>query len=135
MAFVDWTDSFSVNVAEIDKQHQGLVGMLNDFYDAVMAKAGDEAISKLIDGMANYTVTHFQTEEKYFDKFNYPETAAHKKEHADFVEKVQEVQAKLKSGRMVVPLEISNFLKTWLSKHILGSDKKYTKCFNDNGLK
>jgi hemerythrin len=31
-------------------------------------------------------------------------------------------------------MEVMNFLKDWLQKHIKGIDKKYTRCFNEHGL-
>ena len=88
MAFIDWDDSFSVKVKEIDAQHKRLVDMLNELYDAMRQGKGKEVLGKIIGGLIEYTDVHFKTEEKYFDKFGYPETEAHKKEHSDFVQKV-----------------------------------------------
>jgi hemerythrin len=31
-------------------------------------------------------------------------------------------------------IEIVNFLKDWLQKHIMGVDRKYMECFSRNGL-
>ena len=35
MALINWDDSFSVNVAEIDQQHQTLVSMINDLNESI----------------------------------------------------------------------------------------------------
>ena len=35
MAFIQWNPSFSVNVKILDEQHQMLVKMINDLYDAM----------------------------------------------------------------------------------------------------
>jgi len=37
MALINWHPSFSINIEEIDKQHQLLVKMINDLYDAMNA--------------------------------------------------------------------------------------------------
>jgi hemerythrin len=135
MAFIQWDDSFSVNVREIDQQHQKLVGMLNEFEERLRQNP-QQAFQALLDSLVEYTQYHFATEEKYFKKFSYPDARAHIEEHRKFVEKVLGVRSNfIKRGELILFFEITNFLKDWLTTHIKGSDKAYAKCFNDNGLK
>ncbi len=51
MPLIQWNESFSVNVVEIDKQHQKLVGMINDLYDAMHQGKGNDVLGKIIDGL------------------------------------------------------------------------------------
>jgi hemerythrin len=44
MALIQWNDSLSVNVVEIDKQHQKLVRMINELNDAMRQGKGKEAL-------------------------------------------------------------------------------------------
>jgi len=134
MAFINWDDSFSVNVKEIDAQHKKLVNMLNELYDAMRQGKGKEILGKTISGLIEYTDVHFKTEEKYFDKFGYPETEQHKKEHSDFVQKVLDFKKDFESGKLTLTVKVMNFLKEWLQNHIKGSDKKYSAFFNEHGL-
>ena len=46
MAIIQWNDSLSVNVVEIDKQHQKLVAMINDLNDAMRQGKGKDASRK-----------------------------------------------------------------------------------------
>lgn len=133
MAYFTWDDSYSVNVREIDLQHQKLVGMINEFYDSV-GKMPDQALFTLIGKLVNYTQYHFSTEEKYFEQFSYPGTKEHTEEHRKFTAKVLDVKKKVEEGRLVISTEITSFLKNWLSHHIKEVDKAYSKCFNDHGL-
>lgn len=135
MPIIEWNDSFSVNVAEIDFQHKKLVSMINELNDAMAKGKGKDAIGKIIDGLVSYAGTHFATEEKYFDMFKYPGSLSHKKEHADFVKKVGEFQEGFSKGDLALTIEVMRFLKDWLTKHILGLDKKYGPFFNEKGLK
>lgn len=134
MALIEWSNDLSVNVAEIDKQHQKLVMMLNDLHDAMKQGKGHEIIGKIITELINYSVVHFATEEKYFVQFNYPDTDSHKKEHADFVQQVSIFNDGFKKGKLMLTIDVVKFLREWLRKHIMGTDKKYTQFFNDNGL-
>jgi hemerythrin len=135
MPLIQWNDSLSVNVSEIDKQHQRLVQMINELHDAMLQKKGVSVLGPLVDGLIKYADTHFKEEEKYFVRFAYSETAAHKKLHADFVTKVLDFKKKFEANTVGLSMEVMTFLSNWLQGHIKGEDKKYTACFNANGLK
>lgn len=134
MALINWDASLSVNVQEIDKQHQKLIKMINKMHAAMTEGKGKAVIGKMISELANYAQIHFQTEEKYFDKFDYPHTDEHKKEHEKFVKKVSEFKEDYESGQLGLTIQLMNFLRDWLTNHIKGSDKKYSDFFNEKGL-
>lgn len=135
MALITWNESYSVNVAEIDRQHQKLIGMVNELNEAMKIGKGKEKVGKILSELVSYTVTHFKAEEKYFDQFGYPETDQHKKEHAAFIEKVTDFKSEFESRSLFLTIEVMNFLSDWLKNHIMGTDKKYSRFFNEKGLK
>ncbi len=133
MSFMDWKDSYSVNVKEIDDQHRILFKMISEFYENIESY-DQKLLSKLLKSLVEYTEFHFSTEERYFRLFKFEEAGDHVREHQIFVAKVKDFSNRLNDERMVMSLEITNFLKMWLTEHIDGTDRKYTKCFNDNGI-
>jgi len=135
MALINWTDNLSVGVKVSDDQHKKLIDLINKLNDAMRVGRSKEVISEIIAGLANYTVTHFATEEKYFDQFGYPGAASHKREHNDFVKKVSDFKEGFDKGNLMLSIDITKFLRDWLVKHIQGTDKKYTSFFNEHGLK
>ncbi len=135
MPLIQWDDSFSVNVVEIDLQHKKLVGMLNELYEAMIVGKADAILGEVIDGLVRYAVIHFQTEEKYFDKFKYPKTNIHKKQHSDFTQKAAQFKDDFAQGKVCLSVEVMRFLSNWLKDHIKGSDKEYGPFFNEHGLK
>ena len=135
MALFEWNAAYSVNVTEIDGQHQRLVTMINDLNDAMKQGKGKDILSGIIGKLFAYAGSHFATEEKYFAKFAYPAAASHKLEHNNFVKKVSEFKNSFDSGRLALTIEVINFLKDWLKNHIQGTDKKYGPFFNEKGLK
>ncbi len=126
MALLTWNDSYSVKVDKMDEQHQKLFGLINSFYDEVGKQSQDKLIFDLIAGMKDYTILHFNEEEQLMQQCNYPGLTEHKKEHADFISKVSDLEEKLKSGKMIISFEITNFLKDWIKKHINESDQQYS---------
>ncbi|MBW1846681.1 MAG: hemerythrin family protein [Deltaproteobacteria bacterium] len=134
MAFMKWSTNLSVNVAEIDSQHQHLVNFINDLSAAMKEGKGKDSLAEIITGLVLYAKTHFATEEKYFDKFGYPETFSHKQEHNMFIEKVTEFKNDFDNGSQLLSVPILSFLRDWLVNHINVSDMKYSGFFNEKGL-
>jgi hemerythrin len=134
MAIIQWNDTLSVKVREIDSQHQRLVKLINDLDDAMRVGKGREVMGKIVSELASYTRVHFSTEEKYFDKFGYPEAPGHRAEHQKFIEEVARFKGDFDSGRIGLTIKVMNFLSDWLTKHIQGTDKKYAPFFNEKGL-
>ena len=131
---IQWDNSLSVNVFEIDTQHQRLVKMINELNDAMRVGKSNEILGKIFNGLISYVQVHFSTEEKYFDQFKYPETGEHKKEHAILTAQVTDFAAKFKKGELGLSISLMNFLSDWLGKHIKGTDQKYSTFFHANGL-
>ncbi|MGD8835500.1 MAG: bacteriohemerythrin [Desulfobacteraceae bacterium] len=134
MAYMNWTDKLSVGIEEIDSQHKKLIQMINEFYDGVISD-DKIAMGRLLTSLIDYTISHFATEEKYMKLFNYPGAATHIEEHRSFTDKVSDIKKRFGSGELVLSLEITNFVKVWIIKHVLGIDKMYSQCFISNGLK
>ncbi len=134
MALLEWSDALKVNVAVIDRQHQRLVQMINDLNDAMKKGKGKDILGKILEEMVRYAMTHFSTEETYFDRYQYPEASKHRAEHAAFVDKVKQFKSDYEHNRVGLSIEILNFLSDWLVKHIQGSDKRYGLFFNQKGL-
>lgn len=135
MALAHWKNEYSVNIAKIDSQHKKLFDYLNEINDALVNKKPKEELGKIIEKIVKYAVEHFKTEEHYFDMYKYPKASSHKLEHQAFIKKVKEFQADYNNGKVLLSLKIINFLKDWLTKHILGTDKAYSQFLNEKGVK
>jgi len=134
MAIITWQDKYSVGIKEIDMQHKQLIAMINELNDAMLAGKGKEALLPVLNKLAGYCVSHFAVEEKYFDTYAYPESADHKDKHRKMTAKVKALIADVQSGRSTISVEVMSFLKNWLDKHIMETDKKYGPYLNSKGL-
>lgn len=126
----------STGIGVFDADRKKLVGVVNNLYDAVQGGQGKEALGKILDGLIDYTKSHFGREEDYMTKHGYPDIVTRKNEHANLTRQVLDVQSKYKSGvTSTLSLEVLNFLKNWLIKHIQGTDKKYVPFLSSKGAR
>jgi hemerythrin len=131
MALMEWTEKLSVGVGQFDEEHKRLIGLLNELAEAMSTGHGKQALGPILDALIVYTKTHFDNEERLMKLRGYPEYEAHKKEHDALNKQVLDVRAKFQAGATsALSIELMTFLKSWLSKHILGTDQKYTAFFN-----
>ena len=123
---VFWNDIYSVDFEVIDNQHKELVRMTNTLFDGCKkgSTSADAVFMQTIRGAVEYAQTHFFTEEKYMKMTDFPDMAAHKKEHESFVSVVLESVKNFEEGNSE-PIVLARFLKTWLLTHIAEVDKKY----------
>lgn len=135
MALMTWDESMSVGVRELDAQHQRLVSYLNSLFDAMSKGQGSEMLKPILNGLIEYTVTHFAAEERYMKQFSYPSFAKHKEEHDALTWKAQDLKKKFDAGQSMISVETLTFLKTWLTEHIKGTDQQYGAFFQKNGLR
>jgi len=134
MALINWTEAFSVNIAEIDKQHQCLIELVNQLHEAMKTGKGNDVIGLVLSDLLSYTTFHFGTEEKYFQQYEYPESFRHKMEHDQLRRQAKKLHSDYSEGKITITIEVLNFLKDWLNTHILQSDKKYAPFLNSKGL-
>ncbi|NJB67362.1 hemerythrin-like metal-binding protein [Desulfobaculum xiamenense] len=132
---INWTSDLSVGLKEIDDQHKKLVKLINELYRAMKHGHGRDVIKGILAELVDYTVYHFGTEEKYFDRFGYADTASHKRIHKKFTDTVADFAAKYTSGTADVSTEIMDFLRDWLTGHIKGTDKKYSSFLREHGVR
>jgi len=125
MPFISWQTDYQIGVAEIDEQHQRLVEMVNSLHEAMKSGSGKSLVPKVLNELVEYTVTHFNTEERLMQETRYPHYLQHKRQHDELTQQVVQMKSVIDSGKPVNTIEIMNFLKGWLINHILGSDKQF----------
>lgn len=125
MGYIEWTAALGVGIPAIDSQHRQLVDIINRLAAAANAKAATEELDSILGELEDYGRYHFSLEEEAFAKVSYPGTSAHVAEHRAFLARLAGFEASFRPGRAEVGEEILSYLRTWLTRHISFSDKKY----------
>jgi hemerythrin len=135
MALIEWKESLSVSIPKYDNQHKKLIALINQLHEAMSAGKGKDVLGKVFAELLDYTKTHFADEEAEFKKHAYPEYPLHKSEHDRLTNEVKKYYEEFMAGKGSLSIEIQAFLRDWLQKHIMGTDKKYVPFMTSKGVK
>ncbi len=121
-----WDNHFNTGIQEIDIQHQKLVSILNHLATNITYKANRDELNLILDELTQYTLYHFETEEKIWQKYLLGDSLEieHQNIHQEFIETVISFREKLNSSSLdKLATEILSFLARWITVHILQSDR------------
>ncbi len=119
-----WDESYSIGIPVIDEEHKKLLALVNRFLKALHTKDEKAVIASTFDSLIEYTEKHFANEEEFMAKHKYPALKEHKKEHQRLAKQVVEMN---KDRDYVFSDNIADFLISWLTNHIMLTDKKYAE--------
>ena len=131
--FFPWDDKLITGIAFVDRDHKRLVEMVNTLHQAMKEGKGMKVIGPILDEFVAYTGGHFAREEAVFDKYNFPDTIAHKAIHNKLVDTVLSVVADYKAGNFAVGIDLLMVAKAWLLEHIMGQDMEFVPFFLKHG--
>lgn len=144
MRFVQWDDAYSINVTEVDRQHQQLFDLINELHEAMTDGRARHTVAAVVHEMQtmattlkqlmDYTSYHFSTEETYMVEHAYPERDEHMAAHAHFIERVHAFKQDFDCGEALHPVEIVEVIRDWWQSHILVVDKRLGAFLNERGL-
>jgi len=124
-----WKDEYSLGVEKVDRQHRHLFELVNKLIERSDSSAGSTLVSETLTEMLNYAKEHFADEEELMREHGYPELESHKEQHTYFIGTTAELSINALNKQSMVLDEIVEFLKIWLTLHILKYDMKYRDYF------
>jgi len=119
-----WNPAFSINVPEMDREHQVLIQLMNSLNELWTKGAARSELAKALTDLVSYTRRHFADEEAYMLRIGYPDLTKHRMIHERLLSQLDDFAGEFRhSGKLSDDLFV--FLKTWLKAHICGIDTKY----------
>ncbi|MDR0517081.1 MAG: hemerythrin family protein [Fibromonadaceae bacterium] len=121
--FIVWKPEYNLGISIIDEQHRGIVSTINSLHFGMQNNYGKNMLSPIIDMMHDYTRIHFQIEEGFLEKIDFPNVKKHHELHRDLSSKLVDI------GRNSLldkdPYQFMDFLKNWWISHICNEDLIY----------
>ncbi len=122
---VKWTEDLSVGVDVIDAQHKEVFATTGSLLAAIERGEGQSEVTKVIVFLEEYVENHFQMEEMYMKRYNYPDYPQHKSEHTTFIGDFYDLRQELDNDGVTPELTIrlAERIGDWLVNHIGRMDK------------
>lgn len=129
---ITWKDSLSVGISSIDLEHKQLIKLTNDLGVAILEGEIQDSLKHIMDKLLEYTTTHFRNEEALLEKYKYPEREKHIEEHNKLTIQVMDLHREF---HFRYAENIVEFLRVWLSNHIIHSDMEFGEYLKNRGIK
>ncbi len=134
MEQIQWDESFSVGVAQMDREHKRIIDMINLLLRDPEADVSSETVSEILTRITKYAQEHFATEEGLMAQHGYPELSSHKEKHRAFRKKAVSFCLAAMDGQPSVPADVLHYLKEWWTQHILTVDMRLSSFYKEKGV-
>jgi len=131
---LNWDDSLSTGIINIDNQHKELLSRLSEFLVAMEDGKGKNEIKDTLDFLEEYVIKHFNDEEEIQKKNNYPKYNLQHQQHEAFKEELKKLRDTFdKAGESVLlALNIQGKIINWVKNHIMTLDKELGEFLIEN---
>lgn len=129
-----WDNSLTLHIKEIDQQHQKLFEMIDSFYNEMRDTREITPILKMIRSLKEYADYHFKAEENWMKVYKFSQLELHASRHKEFKLKILEFESQLKTGKLLLPSKILDFVKDWIFKHVKMEDQVFANYLKHNKL-
>lgn len=130
-----WKNDYSCGIPEIDRQHKVLMEIGNRIYDQSTLKDRHDhydEIMAILQELTDYTVFHFDYEEKHMQLGKYENYDEHKLEHDFFIKKIKRIERKdIDNMQVEALMELLEFVADWILTHIIKMDVQMSGSLKD----
>ncbi len=126
---ISWNDSYLIGIQEIDVEHKKLVSIINELYDVLYLDFGEYNKRKdsLFNKVLDYTVYHFEHEERLMYFFGYTGYDLHKVQHQAFISEINLFIRELDTKSFDDVTRYYSYLLQWVLNHVSKSDKVWAE--------
>ncbi len=133
MAHLNWCSDLNTGIDVIDGQHKQIVDYINRLNTA-RSNGDRQEIGDIIEGMVDYTLSHFAFEETLMSDAQYQFLHGHQKIHEIFVNRINRFHERFVAGEEITD-ELHALLCRWLFNHIRSDDAAYVGAVKTSMLK
>lgn len=125
MLLIEWRKEFETGIAEVDHEHQELVGLINDLHAKIGVGTDKDSISAFLGEVFAKISAHFALEETVMRKHKYDEYIAHKEEHEKLLDDLRDIMDAYDAEAATDYGDaLSGVVKDWFANHFKTKDAR-----------
>lgn len=122
---LEWDKTLSVGNSIIDEQHRELIDSTKHLYLSLKDGNSYRNQRESLKFLKDYSIYHFKSEEELLLKYHYPKIQNHILEHEYFKGRINDYIDKINDDKIILSIDIVNFLNQWIINHINYVDGDY----------
>lgn len=123
-----WREEYKTGIDFIDEQHKKLFELTDSLVELLKNQLMIDKYDRIVEAVVElreYTVYHFDTEEKYMKSIKYSKRFEQRIEHEKFKVNLNKLSLDdIDLNHDASILELIDMVSTWLKEHIIEKDKQ-----------
>jgi diguanylate cyclase (GGDEF)-like protein/hemerythrin-like metal-binding protein len=125
-----WQEAYECGQPEIDREHRELFELANQLIDAFLTHGSShDRITPIYDRVLDHVDRHFANEEAELARLGYARLDAHRRIHANLLERARELRSALDRGDANFGGVIEFLVGEVVSRHLLKADQDFFPLF------
>jgi hemerythrin len=122
MNLIEWRDSFSLGLPEVDFEHQQMIGDINRLHGDLGADAMAGAVASSLGEILSAITAHFALEEKSMVGMGYPGYPIHKSDHERLIDCLLDILDEVNAEGRYDAATLSTAMTDWFVEHFRTHD-------------
>lgn len=122
MNLIDWRDSFSLGLPEVDFEHKQMIGDINRLHGDLGADATPSEVASSLGEILSAITAHFALEEKSMVSMGYPSHSIHKSDHERLIDRLLDILDEVCAEGRYDAATLSTAMSDWFVDHFRTHD-------------
>jgi hemerythrin len=122
---IEWRADFATGIAQVDHEHQELIGWINDLLAAIDAPDPSQArITEMLGEIHAHVAGHFALEEQAMRESGYDQYSEHKADHEVLLDDIRDLMDEAWENPAFDRESFSRRLSDWFGQHFSTRDAR-----------
>jgi hemerythrin len=121
-----WSERLELGIEPLDGEHHLQIALVTALAEA-LEQGRPSTAHRVADQLAEYSASHFTSEQLLMEATGYPQLADHLEEHRALLAHLDEIRYLLRGAEYDLALPMALDLSSGLASHIAASDRRFTE--------